>query len=130
MDLERAQERRRTGEQPLLQQRHHEVGRLAGCRVGAQPPRPRDAIGDQVAMDLTLGVWMGHLQHHHPATGEPRRAVLVAEILLQPPDGHLPRRLPTRLDRASEPMRIKQLQQRRERIVITIVRGRRGSPRS
>jgi hypothetical protein len=76
-------------------------------------------------VDRSLAVRMLDFEHHDGAAGEPWSAVVVEQILFEPTNRDLTDRLLRRLDAAREAMRIEQLQQRRERVVIPVVRRRR-----
>ena len=76
-------------------------------------------------MDPSLGFGVLDLKHHDPASGKPRRAVVFEQILLEPAHGDLARSLLRRLDPTREAVRVEQLQQRCEGVVVAVVRRRR-----
>ena len=125
MNRERALERGRRGEQALLQERHDEVRGGPARRVAAEAPGARRAVGDELGVDLSLGFGVLDLEHHDPAAGKPRRAVVFEQILLEAAHRDLARGLLRRLDPAREAVRVEQLEQRGERVVVAVVRRRR-----
>ena len=84
---------------------------------------PRRRRQGRVHGTLVLG--MLDLEHHDLAAREARRAVVGLEILLQAPDRDLADGVSGRADPAREAMRVEQLQQCVERVVVAVVRRRR-----
>ena len=124
MLLQRGEERRRAGEEPLLERLQHE---LRGEPLGGslRPIRPQLGVAPENGVDLPLLVGVGNLDRLQDARRETADAQVVegeAGIALEATDHHRLQLLPIRRGSPREPLVVEQFQQRPEALLVAVVR--------
>ncbi len=121
---DRVRERGGAGEQALLEQERHEVGRLAPAQLLRPRAPQRGELGEQ-PVDLPLALRVLDRDRARLPLDEPRRAVGVDDVAFEPAHHGLAHSVAVRLDAAGEALVVEDLQQRGERRLVAVVWRRR-----